>query len=133
MQAQHRFSWLKSKFEESPEILIINETHNFKFVLVDCYPSRKDIIQDQLFSNYIINDIRTPFSSILFYHKEGHYVFECSPLVGWLKIFMLPEVLNIDVPEFHVEDKPTNYVSMQQYIIEESQKKRRRKKIKFTM
>jgi snurportin-1 len=34
---------------------------------------------------------------LLFYHKRTHYVHGRSPLVGWLKVHMVPEILGIDV------------------------------------
>jgi len=34
----------------------------------------------------------------LFYHKRTHYTFGPSPLVVWLKAYMLPEILGIAVP-----------------------------------
>ncbi len=36
---------------------------------------------------------------LLFYHKQGHYFHGATPLVGWLKPFMLPEVIGVAVPE----------------------------------
>ena len=38
-----------------------------------------------------------PFSvqldGVLFYHKESHYTHGNTPLVGWLKGYMFPEIL----------------------------------------
>jgi hypothetical protein len=39
-----------------------------------------------------------PLDGILFYHKRVHYLPGVTPLVGWLKGYMLPEVLSIKVP-----------------------------------
>jgi hypothetical protein len=35
---------------------------------------------------------------LLFYHKKAHYTFGASPLVVWLKAYMVPEILGIDIP-----------------------------------
>ena len=32
---------------------------------------------------------------ILFYHKETHYTHGPTPLIGWLKPFMMKEILGI--------------------------------------
>ncbi|KXJ10900.1 Snurportin-1 [Exaiptasia diaphana] len=34
---------------------------------------------------------------LLFYHKRAHYTHGRSPLVGWLKVYMLSEILNIPI------------------------------------
>ena len=41
---------------------------------------------------------------LLFYHKRTHYVPGSTPLVGWLKPYMLPEMLGIPVPS-HLSKK----------------------------
>jgi snurportin-1 len=38
-----------------------------------------------------------PLDGILFYHKRVHYLPGVTPLVGWLKGYMLPEMLNVQV------------------------------------
>lgn len=34
---------------------------------------------------------------LLFYHKRSHYIPGRSPLVGWLKVYMLNEILHIPI------------------------------------
>lgn len=38
-----------------------------------------------------------PLDGILFYHKRVNYLPGVTPLVGWLKGYMLPEMLNVQV------------------------------------
>jgi snurportin-1 len=38
-----------------------------------------------------------PLDGILFYHKRVHYLPGVTPLVGWLKGYMMPEMLNVQV------------------------------------
>ena len=36
---------------------------------------------------------------LLFYHNDSHYIPGRTPLVGWLKTCMLPNILGIELPE----------------------------------
>lgn len=53
---------------------------------------------------------------ILFYHKEAHYEPGCSPLVGWLKAFMVPEILGIPMPNWVLKQAPSDYVNVRNSI-----------------
>jgi len=50
---------------------------------------------------------------ILFYHKQLNYMPGHTPLVSWLKGYMVPEMLNIPVGEGLMARKPANYLGMQ--------------------
>ena len=56
-----------------------------------------------------------PLDGLLFYHKLGFYTPNVTPLVVWLKPFMLPEVLNVRVPESFLQKILPNYESVRQY------------------
>ncbi|RZC39279.1 hypothetical protein BDFB_000169, partial [Asbolus verrucosus] len=129
-EAHMRFCWLKSKFAENPEICITKHPKNFHFILMDFFPAQNDLLQEYMFIPHIVNECEMPFEGVLFYHKEGHYVFSNSPLVGWLKTFMLPKAFNIDVHHIHLQNKPENYESVQQYL---NCKKKRRKNRKSNL
>ena len=47
---------------------------------------------------------------LLFYHKETHYTFGDTPLVLWLKPYMLPEALGITVPQPYIDLAPPSYM-----------------------
>ena len=49
---------------------------------------------------------------VLFYHKEAHNEPGCTPLVGWLKPYMIPEILNIPVPEWILSQAPSDYINV---------------------
>ena len=46
---------------------------------------------------------------LLFYHKRTHYAFGTTPLVLWLKAFMLPEILGVPVSAHHMQQRPASY------------------------
>ena len=68
----------------------------------------------------IQNQFEKPFQfqvdGVLFYHKEAHYSPGYTPLVGWLKAYMLPEVLSIPMPKWIVDTAPSDYVDAKQTI-----------------
>ena len=43
---------------------------------------------------------------LLFFHKRTHYTFGRTPLVGWLKPYMVPEILGVSVPEAYLAGAP---------------------------
>ncbi|XP_032668955.1 snurportin-1 [Odontomachus brunneus] len=67
-----------------------------------------------------------PLDGLLFYHRNGYYKFGRSPLVVWLKPFMLPEVLGIFVPSPH-DEKPDGYIDYKHYICQHTQTEHRKK------
>jgi snurportin-1 len=70
---------------------------------------------------------KTPFEfeidGVLFYHKEAHYSSGYTPLVGWLKAYMIPEILSIAIPSWI--KVPSDYVGFKKEITES--KKQREK------
>jgi|SRR6218665_1305126 len=52
---------------------------------------------------------------LLFYHKQAHYTFGSTPLVVWLKAYMLPEILGVQVPDHYVAETPSTYGNFQQH------------------
>ena len=64
-----------------------------------------------------------PLDGILFYHREAHYTHGRTPLVTWLKPFMLPEVLGITVPS-HMDEKPNGYIDLRHYVSRNRTKKK---------
>ncbi|KAK3097029.1 hypothetical protein FSP39_005735 [Pinctada imbricata] len=48
---------------------------------------------------------------VLFYHKRCHYTFGSTPLVVWLKPYMLPEILTIEINEKLAAERPDSYTT----------------------
>lgn len=55
---------------------------------------------------------------MLFYHKETHYTSGFTPLVGWLKDYMLPEILGIQMPDWVMKTAPSDYLNARHSIDE---------------
>uniref|UniRef100_A0A1B6CLR8 Snurportin-1 n=1 Tax=Clastoptera arizonana TaxID=38151 RepID=A0A1B6CLR8_9HEMI len=82
-----RFYWLNNKFKE--------ENYSPKLGLLQSYPI-SDLERILNVHPHYSND--TPkLDGVLFYHKQALYEPGITPLVGWLKPFMVPTIMNIPV------------------------------------
>lgn len=70
-----------------------------------------DVIASQFNKNYEFE-----LDGVLFYHKEAHYEAGCTPLVGWLKPYMIPEILNVSMPELILNQAPSDYINVRNSI-----------------
>ena len=62
-------------------------------------------LEDQL--NQYPNVKHSPkVDGLLFYQKDSFYTSGLSPFFSWLKVFMVPDVLNINVPSHFLKEKP---------------------------
>ncbi|XP_041034096.1 snurportin-1 [Carcharodon carcharias] len=113
-QTEFRFFWLQSKLQEEGEKLAEIASRNpFKFVGMSHLPCTPEAICQTLAANY-------PFEvdGLLFYHKQTHYTPGSTPLVGWLKPYMVADILQLAVPACPLSVKPEYANSQMQQIIE---------------
>ncbi|KAG0715356.1 Snurportin-1 [Chionoecetes opilio] len=109
-ETQFRFEWLRSKMEEeSQEVQETSRLNPVRFQRVPYYDCSPETL-----AGLMAREL--PFSvaldGLLFYHKESHYTHGNTPLVGWLKGYMLPEILGVPVPDSVLAEKPVKYVSL---------------------
>lgn len=105
-ETEFRFYWLQDKFRESESRLDeISNIHPFKFIPLPSFTCTADSITSAIAAASFEID------GVLFYHKRTHYMFGSSPLVAWLKPYMLPEILGISVPEHHMTHRPASYTT----------------------
>jgi len=112
--------WIDSKIQELPEMENSETETNTYSILslprIKCSSNLTDALTNlpsELF----------PLDGILFYHRHAHYHYGTTPLVMWLKPFMLPEILGIWVPS-PLDEKPDDYVDFQHYINRTMKKKK---------
>ncbi|XP_070541935.1 snurportin-1-like isoform X2 [Ptychodera flava] len=91
---EFRFYWMRAKFEETPEVSSNAKLNPFKFIPLKYYACDKE------------NLTKPALDGLLFYHKKTHYTFGTTPLVTWLQAWMLPDILNIPVPQSYIDNKP---------------------------
>ncbi|XP_075620395.1 snurportin-1 isoform X2 [Balearica regulorum gibbericeps] len=65
-----------------------------------------------------------PVDGLLFYHKQTHYTPGSTPLVGWLRPYMVPEILGLAVPVNALTAKPDYAGRQLQQIIESKKSKK---------
>uniref|UniRef100_A0A8C3J5F0 Snurportin-1 n=1 Tax=Calidris pygmaea TaxID=425635 RepID=A0A8C3J5F0_9CHAR len=61
---------------------------------------------------------------LLFYHKQTHYTPGSTPLVGWLRPYMVPEILGLAVPATALTTKPDYAGRQLQQIIQSKKSKK---------
>ncbi|XP_071536745.1 LOW QUALITY PROTEIN: snurportin-1 [Panulirus ornatus] len=123
-----RFEWLKSRLsEERPEVSQVSKFNPFRFERVpyyDCSPAALGrLVSDPL-------PFTVPLDGILFYHKESHYTHGPTPLVGWLKAYMFPEILNVPVPGEVLSQMPEKYINLPTHIQYGEEKRQEKLKAK---
>lgn len=117
---EFRFFWLKSQLHEIEE-LRERDTYKNTFPIL----ALPNISCDSDINLSLANlTVSPPLDGLLFYHRDGHYTKGRTPLVTWLKPFMLPEVLGIAVPA-PLDEKPIGYIDLKYYILNNRAKKKK--------
>ncbi|XP_043536454.1 snurportin-1 isoform X1 [Chiloscyllium plagiosum] len=122
-QTEFRFFWLQSKLEEEGKKLAEIVSRNpFKFVGLPSLPCTPEAICQTLAAVYPFEvcDLKCALQvdGLLFYHKQTHYTPGSTPLVGWLKPYMVADILGLAVPACPLSVKPEYANSQMQQIIE---------------
>ncbi|KAF2902586.1 hypothetical protein ILUMI_03593 [Ignelater luminosus] len=143
VSALTRFEWLHTRFEEveviGREQFLIHrefekppeEQNDYKFFLIEALdPSELPNLLAEPYSTQLTG-INVKLDGILFYEKTSLYKM-CfkNPLVGWLKPFMVQQILypNLDL---HLSYSPIiGYSVMEKYIPDTEKTKRQLKKLK---
>ncbi|XP_060561364.1 snurportin-1-like [Ruditapes philippinarum] len=98
-----RFFWMMSKMQEIPEVGEVSKLNPYKFIPLQYHSCKKENLEE------LFKSTTTQFDGCLFYHKQAHYTFGASPLVVWLKPYMVGELLGIEIPDCMLQQKPANY------------------------
>ncbi|XP_014673044.1 PREDICTED: snurportin-1-like, partial [Priapulus caudatus] len=122
-ETDFRFFWLKSKLDEIPKLAEYSKLNPLKFEGLPTYQCTPDGVAAALEANF-------PFQvdGFLFYHKRTHYTFGPTPLVGWLKPYMMEELLGVAVPEKHRAGMPPHYANLRQHIADWERESREARK-----
>ncbi|XP_033125175.1 snurportin-1-like [Anneissia japonica] len=100
---EFRFYWLQCKIQELPEVTQQSKLNPVKFVALSSFACVKSTLQEVLVGPI---PLQAKLDGLLFYHKKTHYTFGCTPLVGWLKAWMVPEILGVPVPQSIMNSRP---------------------------
>ncbi|XP_041283572.1 snurportin-1 [Onychostruthus taczanowskii] len=118
-QTDFRFFWLSSKIQEEEGLGEKSRINPYKFVGLQNFPCSSDSLCELLATDF-------PFEvdGLLFYHKQTHYTPGSTPLVGWLRPYMVPEILGLTVPATVLTAKPDYAGRQLQQIIESKRSKK---------
>jgi snurportin-1 len=93
-ETEFRFFWLQSKFMEYPEMTQRSRLNPSPFERLPFFPCSEDGI-----SQAVNHFPPGKLDGLWFFHKKAHYHLGVTPLVGWLKPYMVPEMLSVEIPE----------------------------------
>jgi len=123
---EFRLSWVQQKFIENRDILMdTSRTHPYRFTPLPIYQCSRESISSALNSKLPFED---KLDGLLIYHKNVHYMPGKTPLVGWLKGYMVPELLNIQVDDEYMCQQPSDYGGMKVFLKKTFDKVERLKK-----
>lgn len=118
---------MRSRFSEAPDDFTAYGKNSFTFNVLLDHPADIEIIRSELWQygtrNKIICD------GLIFYHREAPYISGQTPLVTWLRPFMLPEKLNIRIPLEYERKRPPNYVNLETYLKYFAEKRKKQAQI----
>jgi len=110
---EFRLAWVQQKFIESQELRVRSRINPYSFQPLPVYQCDKPSIAKALNSPLPFND---PLDGLLIYHRRVHYMPGKTPLVGWIKGYMVPELLGIEVCQELQEQQPAEYGGMKTYL-----------------
>ncbi|KAK7891791.1 hypothetical protein WMY93_023754 [Mugilogobius chulae] len=90
---EFRFYWLQSKVQETEGLSEIAKRNPFRFVSLQSTDCSAESIHKCLAAEYSYT-----VDGLLFYHRQTHYTPGSTPLVGWLRPYMVADILGMDVP-----------------------------------
>ncbi|KFP01060.1 Snurportin-1, partial [Calypte anna] len=118
-QTDFRFFWLSSKIQEEEGLGEKSRINPYKFVGLQNFPCSSDSL-----CKVLATDFPFEVDGLLFYHKQTHYTPGSTPLVGWLRPYMVPEILGLSVPTTPLTAKPDYAGRQLQQIIESKRSKK---------
>jgi len=108
---EFRMWFLQSKLNELPPPK--NHKNMQNIIRIPSYPCNSEGIR-QCFSWQPFPNDTIELDGLMFYHKKTAYTAGETPLVGWLKPFMVPEVLAFSIPAWI--HKPAEYSDFRSHI-----------------
>jgi len=109
-ETEFRFFWVQQKCLENQEMKTKSKINPYSFQTLPYYQCTKESITEVLNSEMPFPD---KLDGLLFYHKEVHYVPGRTPLIGWLKGYMVPDMMGIQVDEKLMEQMPMDNTAVQ--------------------
>jgi len=99
-ETDFRFYWLQTKLQEESVVAEVSADNPYRFINLPYCSCDPIAIHQALCS------ATSEVDGLLFFHKRTHYTCGRTPLVGWLKPYMLPEILGVSVPDAYLAGAP---------------------------
>ncbi|XP_053575854.1 snurportin-1 isoform X1 [Bombina bombina] len=112
-QTDFRFYWLQSKLQEEDGLCEISKINPYKFERLENFSCSLENVQ-----RILTQDFPFKVDGLLFYHNHTHYTPGSTPLVGWLRPYMAPEILGFPAPPGHLAEKPSYAQEQMRQILE---------------
>ncbi|XP_029667445.1 snurportin-1 [Formica exsecta] len=123
-EAEFRLYWINNKIRETKDFEESDaDTNKYPILSLQNINCNSDLSSALTQLDLELNCI----DGFLFYHRNAHYNFGYTPLVTWLKPFMLSEVLGIFAPS-PLDEKPDDYLNFEHYMENINAKKSNNKK-----
>ena len=115
---------LQSRLDENPQVKEKSNVNPYMFKMLPSYSCDPEVIKTTLMTKLTFDPL--PLDGLLFYCKGAHYLPGQTPLVGWLKGFMVPEMLGIGVSKELMAQRPNAYATMNSHIKEYEEERKNR-------
>ncbi|ELT88614.1 hypothetical protein CAPTEDRAFT_106937 [Capitella teleta] len=106
-----RWYLTQSHFSDNPEPRTVSKYNPYKFEPLPSCSCDPESIERMMTA-----DMNVELDGLLFYHKRTHYTIGPTPLVLWLKPYMLQELFGVKVGEKHLQNVPSSYRNFQQHV-----------------
>lgn len=123
-QAEFRFFWLEQKLLELKSVSTQSSDNDYPFVFLPRFSCKKAELTTRMKNCQFPKKILESIDGFLFFKKNASYFNGVSSDVGWLKPFMIPEVLKMSVGPQLLMNCPGDCPSMDEYIKEFDEDKR---------
>ncbi|KAI1904048.1 hypothetical protein AGOR_G00001670 [Albula goreensis] len=110
---EFRFFWLQSKVQEEEGLSENAKRNPYRFLSLQSVVCSAEGIQKALAQEYSFK-----VDGLLFYHRQTHYTPGSTPLVGWLRPYMVTDILGLQVPDCPLTAKPAYAGHQLQQILE---------------
>lgn len=124
-----RFFWLTTRLEEV-DVAAKAKSNQFRILPAARFPVIQ--MQESLSQVGLYPENKPVVDGFLFYHPEAIYMSGTTPLVGWLKGFMIPEIIShVQVHSSYLEEKPADYTTLAEHVAQHGNsygKKNKKKK-----
>ncbi|KAG9337016.1 hypothetical protein JZ751_029875 [Albula glossodonta] len=110
---EFRFFWLQSKVQEEEGLSENGKRNPYRFLSLQSVVCSTEGIQKALAQEYSFK-----VDGLLFYHRQTHYTPGSTPLVGWLRPYMVTDILGLQVPDCPLTAKPAYASHQLQQILE---------------